>query len=532
MIKRVFLFIFVVNLQAEYLSQTILTSIKSSESSSVVASSSVSSEANSSSKSEHLVDNAKNSSSSQNSSTSVIISKWFEGEEIRETLFKLIERVQTDETILCKSRFRKQVRKLSDLIENYSKNPTPTLRKRIESVANNLEFSYLKVVNSGCFNPAPFLRKDYIPCKSKDFTKKLHSPILDRLYKMLKFYKKLKLKGGWEKIEIKDILYLRPNEEYDEIPLIRKRLAQEGFYKGDDFNSTLFDENLTKSVMEFQKSHGLKPDGVIGPMTLAQMNISVEEKIGKILLNIERARWFLKDDPFFVFVDIPGFFLEVFDENRSVFKSDVIVGRRSRPTPQMRHEISYAVLNPYWRAPKTIIKEDILPQLKAGKFSKIRAKRIIASLDPYGRERVRFEDVDWNNFSADDLPFYFLQLPGPKNFLGFIKFMFPNRFDVYLHDTNSRRLFKYSYRALSSGCVRVKKPIELYHLLINRNRSEKIDYRDIFSRLWKNRTKKVYLKPKVPVYLLYLTTFMDEKGNYYFYPDIYGIDKKMEELVR
>ncbi len=499
--------------------------------SSSISSSVTSSEVNSSRENSSISSTQSSSSSSCKEEEQF---NWFIGNEVRSKLYNLIERIEADDTILCKSRLEYKIEKLEELLKKYSLYKTSYLKKRIESSANNLEYSYLKILNSGCYSPRRFLGKDFI-FESKDYTKELKSPILERLYKMLRFYKKLKEEGGWEKVEVKDVLYLRPNEEYDEIPLIKKRLAKEGFYHGEDFNSTLYDENVTKSVMEFQKSHGLKPDGVIGPMTLAQMNMSVEEKIGKILLNIERARWFLKEDSFFVFVDIPGFFLEVFDENRSIFRSDVIVGRKSRPTPQMRNLISFMVLNPYWRAPETIIKEDILPQLKAGHFAKIRAKGIIASLDPYGRERVRFEDVDWNNFNTtQDLPFYFLQLPGPKNFLGFLKFMFPNRFDVYLHDTNARRLFNYSYRALSSGCVRVRKPIELFYILYNKDRppQEQMSYRDIFSKLWRKRTKKVYLKPNIPVYLIYLTTFMDSQGKYYFYPDIYNIDKKMEHLVR
>ncbi len=455
--------------------------------------------------------------------------RWI-GDDIRFELYELVKSVQEDETILCRDRFTKLIEDVEALMHQYESTRSDLVAQKLEQAANDLEYAYLKVRNSGCFHPRRFLEDNFLPCKGKSYKTPLRSPVLERLYRMLQIYKNLQKEGGWEPIEIQDELYLRPNKSYDEIPSIRKRLAQEGFYQGEDFNSTLYTPELVEAVKEFQHRHGLKADGIIGPMTVAQMNVSVEDKIKKILLSIERARWFLKEDDFFVFVNIPGFFLEVFENGEPIFYSEVIVGRKKRPTPQMRNLISYAVLNPYWRAPKTIIKEDILPHLQSRDFKTIRAERIVASLDPYGKELVRFEDVDWSYFRWSDVPFYFIQLPGPDNFLGFIKFMFPNRFDVYLHDTNARGLFKYSYRALSSGCVRVRKPIELYHILINRGAKE-VTYRDIFDQLWRSRTKRVRIKPNVPVYLLYLTAFMDKDGKSYFYPDIYGIDKKMWELV-
>jgi len=281
--------------------------------------------------------------------------------------------------------------------------------------------------------------------------------------------------------------------------------------------------------MEFQRHHGLKSDGVIGPTTIDAMNVSVEEKIEKILLNLERFRWFLQEDPYFVFVDIPGFFLQVYEKGEPIFKCKVVVGRKQRPTPLMRDRIAYTVFNPYWRAPQTIIAEDILPQLKKGKFDKLEAEGIIASTDYYGKEVVDFEDVDWSLYDAKSLPFYFLQEPGPNNFLGYLKLIFPNRFDVYLHDTNHRNLFKYTYRALSSGCVRLEKPIELFHLL--KSKEFEMTYRDIFDIIYSKKTKKIDFEEKIPIYLSYLSVYADRSGKVYFYDDIYGYDRRMEEIL-
>ncbi len=435
-------------------------------------------------------------------------------------LHLLLKKIEDDETILCKDRLQKEMIELKSALDRGEGTPV------IERLANTLEESYLHIVNYGCFDPQLFLEENFLPPHKPQIKAELSSPILERLYAALKKYEQLRQDvKSWEPIELEDILYLSPGHTNQAVAKIKRRLALEGFYHKDDFNSTLYDADLVKAVEDFQRHHGLKDDGVIGPMTLSAMNEPLEHKIERIKINIERARWFLRPEDFFVFVDLPGFFMQIYEHGEPIFASKVIVGRKERPTPQMRNLISYCVLNPYWHAPKTILKEDIIPSLKKGDFEHLKEEGIIASTDYYGKEVVNFEDVDWEYFDEENMPFTFLQRPGPNNFLGYVKFMFPNRFDVYLHDTNARNLFKYSYRALSSGCVRVKKPIELLHLFLNRQKE--VDYRDILDKLWTQQTQKIPIRPNIPVYLLYLSVWMDENGEVFFYPDIYGIDAKM-----
>ena len=434
-------------------------------------------------------------------------------------LHLLLKKIEDDETILCKDRLQTQIVKLKSAIRK--KEPLA-----IDRLANTVESGYLQIRNRGCYDPALFLEENFLPPRKPTIEGELDSPILQRLYVALQKYENLRQETKrWEPIELEDRLYLSPGAVDEAIPKIRRRLYIEGFYPKDDCNSTLYDKDMVKAVKDFQYHHGLKDDGVIGPMTLSAMNESLERKIERIKINIERARWFLQPEEYFVFVNIPGFFMQVYEDGKPIFRSKVIVGRKKRPTPQMRNLISYCVLNPYWRAPKTILKEDIIPSLKKGDFEHLKEEGIIASTDYYGKEVVDFEDVDWEYFDEESMPFTFLQTPGPHNFLGYVKFMFPNRFDVYLHDTNARNLFKYSYRALSSGCVRVKKPIELLHLFLNR--TKEVDYRDILDMLWTKQTQKLPIRPNIPVYLLYLSVWMDDNEEVFFYPDIYGIDKKM-----
>ncbi len=443
---------------------------------------------------------------------------WFEDGKISPNLFALVQTIKNDDTILCKNYF--DFTTIDNLIEGYRYTHDEEVKRKLQEFADKLLFIYVNVKNNGCYDPSIFLHENFLPPKKRLQTT-LHNPIIQGLYEALRKYKRLQ---DWHTIVTKDYVYLKKGKKYDEVPALKKRLHSEGYYMYEDFNDSYFDEKLEFAVKEFQKHHGLKVDGVVGPMTLEVMNIPRKEKIERILINIERARWFLDDDRFFIFVDIPGYFLQIYDGNETIFSSKVVVGRKSRPTPQMRNTISYAILNPYWRAPKTIVKEDIWPHLLQRDFETLKQQGIVAAIDRDGEEVVDFEDINWSCFTPEDVPFIFLQKPGPKNFLGFIKFMFPNRFDVYLHDTNHPQLFKYPYRALSSGCVRVQKPIELYYIL--KKRYEDIVYRDIVAALWDGKKKRYSFKKKIPIYLLYLTVY-NKNGEIYFYPDIYGIDKSM-----
>ena len=448
--------------------------------------------------------------------------RWIVENKISPALYKLIDSIEHDPTLLCKDNI--DLASLKNLIDGYSYVQDEALAASLIEEANRIANIYNVVKSTGCYDPAVFLEDNFLYAASENLADE-SNPILKKLRAILQKYLAIKKSGGWQKISIQDFVYLKRGKNYDVVPAIKKRLEIEGFGEF-EYNDTLFDGELYEAIKAFQAAHGLKADGVIGPMTIKTMNRSVDEKIEQILLNIERARWFVRDDDFFVFVDIPGFFMQVYEKGEPIFYSKVIVGRKSRPTPQMRNVISYAVLNPYWRAPKTIIEEDILPHLQKGDFQKLRDEHIVAALDSFGKELVPFEAIDWNASDGNASKVTFLQLPGPHNFLGFVKFMFPNRFDVYLHDTNARHLFKYEYRALSSGCVRVQKPIELMHLFMAHIGKE-MDYRDIFDILWESQNKKIPIRPNIPVYLLYLTVFMDKDDTIHFYPDIYGIDKKM-----
>jgi murein L,D-transpeptidase YcbB/YkuD len=196
----------------------------------------------------------------------------------------------------------------------------------------------------------------------------------------------------------------------------------------------------------------------------------------------------------------------------------------------MRHRIAYAVINPYWRAPRTIVKEDIIPRLKRGEFEYLCKKGIIAALDRMGVERVDLEEVDIDSYE-DPLasPYIFLQEPGPKNVLGRVKFIFPNPYAVYLHDTNRPYLFERHYRALSSGCVRVKNPVKFFGALLDGEREKE---KEIFDIIKSGERRVYYFRPRPPIYLAYLTVYAKDGKKCSFYPDIYGYDRRMIGIFR
>ena len=450
---------------------------------------------------------------------------WFEGKKISPKLFAFIHHVQADSTIVCKDFMH--YKDILRLIQKYRVLQSEDLQKQIEQQADILYKRYQQIQSGGCFDPKEFLDKDsYIVPHHKDLLVPIHNPILSRLYQALDMYLQFARRGGWERIEEGNIAYLHPGHAYDVIPKIKKRLAFEGYYTHDD-NSTFYGRALEYAIKNYQRHHNLAPDGIIGPATLDALNVPVEERIKIILINIERAKWFLQNDNFFVFVDIPGFFMQVYKDGKPIYYSRVVVGRKERPTPQMRNVISYAVMNPYWRAPKTIVQKDIWPRLQKGDYASLRQWGIVVAKDHKGQKIVGYEDVNWSRYDAQHIPYIFMQMPGSYNFLGAVKFMFPNRFDVYLHDTNHKNLFSYRYRALSSGCIRVHRPLELLHLLRTYTRGAPLRYRDILDILQKGERRVVTFRPVIPVYLLYLTVFMDDQRKVYFFQDIYGLDKKM-----
>jgi murein L,D-transpeptidase YcbB/YkuD len=342
------------------------------------------------------------------------------------------------------------------------------------------------------------------------------------LKSVLKKYRDIQEAGGWETVPEGPTLKLGMTDQ--RISQLRQRLAVSGDFVGEVTKADFFDEDLMAAVIRFQNKHRLEADGVVGKNTYAALNIPVKQKIDQIRVNLERARWvFHKLPPDFIAVDIAGFRVYDMEGININWSSRVQVGKPFRKTPVFKSKIKYIVFNPTWTVPPTILQKDILPKIK--KDPDYLRKMKISVIDRKGRA-VDPKSVNWSKYSKN-IPYTLRQEPGPHNALGRIKFIFPNKYFIYLHDTPSRSLFGRKERAFSSGCIRVDKDIELAELLLND--PAKWNRQSILELLETNETLRVDLPKPKTVMLLYVTVSVDENGNYIFKKDIYKRDRPVLE---
>lgn len=347
------------------------------------------------------------------------------------------------------------------------------------------------------------------------------APFYARLKQGLTQYRALAAAGGWPQVPPGG--KIEPGKRDARVPAVRERLGVTGEHGGaEPADPRLYDRELEKAVRRFQERHHLGVDGVIGPATLTAMNVTAEERVGQIRVNLERMRWVHHDLPDdYLLVDIPGQEAQLLRGGEAVWSSRVIVGRADRQTPIFRDQVEYLEFNPTWTVPPTILKKDILPAARNDPQA-VRAKGLTV-IDRNGRV-VDPAQVDWD-VSAGSFPYTLRQPPGDRNALGQVKFMFPNRFSVYLHDTPDRRLFSRTQRLLSSGCVRVDRPMELAELLLAQ--PERWN-QESFERLIRTgKTRTVHLTQPMPIILSYWTADVGPDGEVRFRPDIYDRDAQV-----
>ena len=339
-------------------------------------------------------------------------------------------------------------------------------------------------------------------------------------------YRKLADAGrNWMQIPPTESIH--PGSTSHVILFVRERIAQAFTADGiAAFNlpanqSQQYDEALVAAVQAFQAQHGLNTDGVIGKNTIKALNIPLDWKIRQLRINMERHRWLPRNlGERYLLVNTAGFTLSAIESGESALTMRIIVGRDYRSTPSFNSTMSHMVLNPFWNVPATIAREDLLPkQQKDPHFFASSGFKIYpghdrnaASIDP--------NTVDWHEYKKN-FPFFLRQEPGAHNALGKVKFMFPNSFSIYLHDTPAKSLFKKDVRTFSSGCIRLEKPMELAAFALNRdNLLEKFN-----AHLQDDKTVTMHLPKPLPIYLVYITAWADVPSKMVrFYPDIYDRD--------
>jgi L,D-transpeptidase YcbB len=352
-----------------------------------------------------------------------------------------------------------------------------------------------------------------------------------KLREALVQYRKLQEQGGWPKVEAEGLVQL--NDTAEVVFALRKRLLPEQRVDERDSAFYIFDQKLEQAVIRFQRQHGLEVDGIVGPATYQALNVSVDERIDQIVLNMERWRWLPKrlvpegKPNRYVLVNIPAFKVYVMEDGKEALRMRAVVGETMHTTPVFSHQIQYLVFAPYWNVPNSIVERDIKPRLQKNRnWLSTQNMELVTEFGNNAR-RVPVSRVNWNTMTRENFQYRVRQKPGPKNSLGKVKFMFPNEYAVYLHDTPYDQLFNEADRDFSNGCVRVEKPLELAEFLLqdtpgwDRNRIRRA----------MNGSEELYvnLQEEVPVYLVYFTTWVEDDGTVHFRDDIYGHDKALAQ---
>ena len=344
-------------------------------------------------------------------------------------------------------------------------------------------------------------------------------PYYASMQTQLSNYRQWTNRGGWPAVPEGGTL--RPGDRDLRVAAVRARLdAEHGDLSSADPQA--FDPVLEQGVRRFQTQHALAVDGAVGPATLRAMNVSAAERVDQIRVNLERARWVQEefvDAQDFVLVNIAGFYVRLYEDREIDWETRAIVGTEYHQTPIFAADMKYVVFNPTWTVPRSIIRNEMLPQMKAD--PNYLETRNFDLIDQTG-QNVAPATVDWVNVSANNFPYKVVQRPGPGNALGMAKFIFPNSHAVYLHDTPSRQLFARTGRTFSHGCVRTENPLEFAARLLG----DQSDWtRDAIDRTIEGgQTTTVYLTEPLRVFILYWTAEPADDGGVRFFNDVYERD--------
>ena len=346
-----------------------------------------------------------------------------------------------------------------------------------------------------------------------------------QLQKEVQRYRKIKADGGWPTIYLN--MTLKPGNRAEEVRSLRERLIVTKDYVpcSDSAEGTVYDSCLQDAVKHFQLRNGLKDDGEVGPMTLRVLNKTVEDRIETMLLNLDRIKWLnVPHSKRHIIINIPDFMLYFEEDGELIQSIRTIVGTPKNPTPIFSNTVKTIVLNPQWNVPKSIIQKEMIPKLL--KNPNAMSKQKIEIFNGWGKDAAKIDpaSVNWSKYRhSKHMPYRFAQTAGTHNALGKVKFLFPNKFSVYMHDTPTKHLFVKNKRAFSHGCIRLQKPRELLETFSTFNNN--VDF-EKSQEILKGKKKAYYaLQKRVPVDVIYLTSWVDYDGKLQFRNDVYQYDE-------
>lgn len=356
----------------------------------------------------------------------------------------------------------------------------------------------------------------------------------DRQKVALAEYRALATQGGWQPLPQGPTL--KPGMTDPRVGLLRERLRLWGDLKPDqDLSESggdpdFYDDKLVEGVKWMQYRHGLTQDGAVGRKTLAALNVPIETRIEQMVLNLERRRW-MPDDlgQRHIFVNLADQLLKLVEGEKTLLDMPVVVGRPYHSTPVFSHQMTYLVMNPYWNVPPSIARKELLPKIKQNASYLAEHNFTLFSDWSSGARVVDPLIVDWAAVNRNNFPYKLRQGSGDGNALGRVKFMFPNRFNIYLHDTPAKALFGKDERTFSHGCIRVSDPPGLAEAVLTQTGDWPLQR--INETIESGERRIVTLKEPLPVHISYLTSWVNKDGSVHFRKDVYGRDAKLAEAL-
>ncbi len=449
---------------------------------------------------------------------------WFDNNVLIEQASNLSNRMMNlqNEGVYKQIPYPKALDSLLDAEDTKSNKKQPHITLELMLTAQYFIFS--KLVWRGMDDSVSTAAGWYVPRKKVAYDKyldsilkepakqfSLHEPVYrqyELLRKFLRKYKALDISDNWLPIVTNNNKFKMGDTSFV-IAQVKSRLYKLGDYRGDTLNRT-YDSGLKIGLQQFQIRHGLVADGLMDRNTVNEMNVPLRSRIEQILVNMERSRWLpVSLDADYVAVNIPEFKLHVYHADSLLWSSNVVVGQTVHQTSVFYGEIKYIVFSPYWNVPESIVKKEIIPGIKR---------------DPDYINNHQMEITGKQN----GLPVV-RQKPGPENSLGLIKFLFPNSYNIYLHDTPSKSLFDESTRAFSHGCIRVMEPVKLASFLLTNNKDW--DLNKITLAMHSGKQQYLTLSNKVPVFIAYFTAFTDRNYKLNFRKDIYHLDEHLAAMI-
>ncbi|WP_269226050.1 L,D-transpeptidase family protein [Flavobacterium eburneipallidum] len=409
--------------------------------------------------------------------------------------------------------------------------------KELELLLTTTFFKYSKEVYGG-IDKNPHELEWFIPRKKKNYQALLDSLVVlgkgdsiaepvnqyyVRLKEKLREYRKIAKKGDFP-IVTTDKKLLSVTETDSCLRAVKQHLFLTKDLKESD-TTLLYTAELEKAVKNFQHRMGLRESGKLNQQTITELNKPIDFRIKQIMVNLERLRWVpVQMESEYLLVNIPEFKLHVIENNKPSWTTNVVVGKNVNRTTIFHGNISRIVLNPYWNVPNSIIMKEIIPHIKRNlNYIQNSNMEIV-----WGNKVVSSSSINWDKYKKG-VPFIIRQKPGKNNALGKMKFLFPNQYSIYLHDTPSKSLFNESKRAFSHGCIRVENPKKLLLHFLRKDTAwttEKVD-----EILNSDKEFGIRIKPTVPVYIVYFTSWVDSNGELNFRNDIYNLDHQLENEI-